>query len=91
MKALEKLARICGGKKRVAMLLALNENLFLGCSSFQIKLAEMGLPISSSEVYKAVKPLVEFGLVERIENKFIITSKGQEFVKLLKHLLEVIK
>jgi len=92
MNNIEKLANIssiCASKKRLIILQALNENIFLGYSSIREKILQTGLQIGSTEVYKHTNVLIRHDLIEHIENKFIITKKGKDFVKGLHDLMKV--
>ena len=86
---LKNIADICASKKRILILYALSDNPFLGYGSIKNIASQFNVVIGSSELYKHANVLIKHGLIEHIENKFIITDKGKEFVIGLNVLLEV--
>jgi len=81
-------ADVTASKKRLLILIALNDNLFLGYNSIRDTVDGHGITVGSSEMYKHTNVLIKHGLIEHVENKFIITDRGKKFVIGLSFLME---
>lgn len=77
---IKEISDVCASKKRLLILTALSDNLFLGYVSIKEICKEYDISIGSSEMYKHTNVLIKHGLVEHVENKFIITDKGKRFM-----------
>ena len=77
---IKNIADICASKKRILILYALSDNPFLGYGSIKNIASQFNVVIGSSELYKHANVLIKHGLIEHVENKFIITGKGKKFM-----------